>query len=210
MREKKIDKRKIQGAQTKSKLYEIAKRLFAQRGFSDVSIENITDEAGITKGAFYVHFASKDALIALLIADYVSQADTVYKAFADSLPDDMPCASALLALADKIAHTLAGTLGYDSMNKVYQLLLTGDLGSQPVREYTRELYTLVYNLLEKGVRRGEIVSPLSLDTLSRHFVMALRGVTFEWCVQYPELDLTEQTAAHIQLLIDGIKTRTHT
>lgn len=209
MREKKIDLRKLQGAQTKSKLYEIAKRLFAQRSFSEVSIEDITDEAGITKGAFYVHFASKDALIALLIEDYVTRADAEYKAFADSLPGDLPCASALLALADKIADTLTNTIGYENMNKAYGLLLMGAMGSQAVREYGRELYTLVYKLLKKGALRGEIASPLPPEALSRHFVMAIRGVAFEWCVQYPDFHLKEQTQQHIRLLIDGISPRTH-
>ena len=96
MRQSKPDKRKVQGAETKRKLYGIADRLFSERGFYDVSIEDITDEAGVTKGAFYVHFASKDALISLLIEDYVSRSDTDYKAFLEGLPDDMPCASAML------------------------------------------------------------------------------------------------------------------
>ena len=50
MREKKPDKRKVHGAETKKKLYEIAKKLFSERNFSDVNVEDITDEAGITKG----------------------------------------------------------------------------------------------------------------------------------------------------------------
>lgn len=209
MRKNKVDKRKVQGAETKGKLYGIAKRLFAEHSFSEVNIEDITDEAGITKGAFYVHFASKDALIAMLIAEYVSQADMDYKAFVESLPNDMPSASALLALAGRIADTLSNTLGYENMKKIYQLLLMGAMGTEAVREYGRELYTLVYGMLQKGVLRGELASPLSLDALSRHFVMAIRGVTFEWCVQHPDLDLREQTIEHIRLLVDGIRTQAH-
>jgi AcrR family transcriptional regulator len=115
MRKNHIDKRKVQGAGTKKKLYDIAARLFKERSISDVSIEDITDEAGVTKGAFYVHFASKDALISLLIEDSVSRADTDYKAFLEGLPDDMPCASAMLALAGKIADTLSNSVGCDIM-----------------------------------------------------------------------------------------------
>ena len=68
MRAKKIDKRKVQGAETKRKLYEIAEKLFTERNITDVSIEDITDEAGISKGEFYVHYASKDELAAIIIA----------------------------------------------------------------------------------------------------------------------------------------------
>ena len=50
MREKKPSKKKLQGAETKKRLYEIAERLFVEHDFEDVSVEDITYEAGITKG----------------------------------------------------------------------------------------------------------------------------------------------------------------
>ncbi len=209
MREKKNDKRKVQGAETKKKLYEIAERLFTERNFSDVNLEDITDEAGITKGAFYVHFESKDALIAILIADYASRADTDYKAFVENLPDDMSSSSVLLALEEKIADTLSNTLGYENMKKVYQMLLTGTMGTEAVKGYGRELYALFYSILEKGIRCGEFTSSLPLEELSRHFVMAIRGVSYEWCVRYPDFDLRGQAIEHCRLLLEGICSHTN-
>ncbi|WP_324824834.1 TetR/AcrR family transcriptional regulator [Sinanaerobacter sp. ZZT-01] len=205
MREKKLDKRKAQGAETKKKLYEIAERLFTESNFSDVNVEDITDEAGITKGAFYVHFESKDALIAILIADHAARADVHYKTFLESLPDDMPSSLVLLALAERIADTLANTFGCKNMTKIYQMLLSGTAGTEAVKGYGRELYALVYSILEKGLRSGEFTSSLPPETLSRHFVMAIRGVSYEWCVRYPDFDLREQAMEHIRLLIEGIQ-----
>ena len=205
MREKKPDKRKVQGAETKKKLYEIAERLFSERNFSEVNIEDITDEAGITKGAFYVHFESKDALIAALIADHTAQADTNYKTFLETLPEDTPASEILLSLTKKIADELAHTFGCGNMKKVYQILLMGTVETEAIKGYGRELYTLFYEVLEKGIRRGEFKSSLPLDELSKHFVMALRGVSYEWCVRYPDFDLREQTTRHIRLLIEGIQ-----
>ncbi len=204
MREKKLDKRKAQGAETKKRLYEIAERLFTERHFSDVNVEDITDEAGITKGAFYVHFESKDALIAVLIADHAAKTDSDYKTFLESLPDDMPASDLLLALTQKISETLLNTIGYENMKKVYQMLLAGTVDTEAVKGYSRELYTLFYGVLEKGVRRGELISSLPLEEISRHFVMAIRGVSYEWCVRYPDFDLREQAMEHIRLLIEGI------
>lgn len=205
MREKKLDKRKAQGAETKKKLYEIATRLFMEHNLSEVSIEDITDEAGITKGAFYVHFESKDALIAILFADYAARIDTGYKTFLESLPDEMPSVSVLLALTEKIADTISDTLGCENMKKLYQLLLSGTLGTEAVKGYGRELYALYYDVLKKGIHRGELVSSLSVEELSRHFVLALRGVSYEWCARYPDFDLKEQAVAHTRILIEGIQ-----
>lgn len=206
MREKKPDKRKVQGAETKKKLYEIAERLFTERNFSDVNVEDITDEAGITKGAFYVHFESKDALVAILIADHAACADANYKTFVETLPNDMPASEVLLALTQKIADELMDTIGCENMKKVYQMLLSGTAGTEAVKGYGRELYALVYNILEKGLFSGEFISSLPAEALSRHFVMAIRGVSYEWCVRHPDFDLREQVVEHIRLLIEGIQT----
>lgn len=206
MRVKKPDKRKVQGAETKKKLYEIAEKLFSEHDFSSISVEDITDAAGITKGAFYVHFESKDALIALLIADYAARADTDYRSFLDTVAVDQPASSVLLALSEKIADTLMNTIGYENMNKVYQMLLTRTVDTAAVKGYGRELYHLFFDIFEKGIRCGEFKDTLAADMLAQHFVMAIRGVSYEWCVRHPDFDLKEQVMEHCRLLIDGIKT----
>jgi len=204
MKQKKPDKRKLQGAETKRKLYAIAEKLLFERNFNEVSIEDITSEAGITKGAFYVHFASKDALMAQLIADHAVQVDTNYQAFLDTLPEDWPVSQVLLALAEKIAEIIADTIGCKNLKAVYQLMLAGTVDVESVKGYTRSLYTMCCRVLEKGILRGEIDSPLSAEELTRHFVMSIRGVCYEWCVRYPDFDLKAQVREHIQMLLQGI------
>lgn len=47
--------------------------LFAQNGFESTSVQQITDYCGISKGAFYLSFKSKDELIIALIDHFMSQ-----------------------------------------------------------------------------------------------------------------------------------------
>lgn len=72
-----------------------------------------------------MHFESKDALIALLIADYAARADTDYKIFLQTLPADMPAPEVVVALIKRIADVLEGTIGCENMKKIYQMLLAG-------------------------------------------------------------------------------------
>ena len=53
----------------KQLIIENAIQLFAEQGFEATSIQQITDKCGISKGAFYLSFKSKDELIFSLI-DY--------------------------------------------------------------------------------------------------------------------------------------------
>jgi AcrR family transcriptional regulator len=49
-------------AQTRARIIEKARVMFNRRGFEQVSIDDIMREAGLTRGGFYNHFASKDEL----------------------------------------------------------------------------------------------------------------------------------------------------
>jgi len=144
------------------------------------------------------------ALIAILIADHAARVDTDYKTFLETLPDDMPISEVLLALTKKIADELVDTIGCENMKKVYQMLLAGTVGTEAVKGYGRELYSLFHSVLEKGIQRGELKSALSPESLSQHFVMAIRGVSYEWCVRHPAFDLKEQVVDHCLLLLEGI------
>ncbi|MGE7781596.1 TetR/AcrR family transcriptional regulator [Peribacillus sp. NPDC097264] len=64
-------------------IMETAIELFAKQGFNATSVQQITDHCGISKGAFYLSFKSKDELIIALV-DYfmiqlVSDIDHVVK-----------------------------------------------------------------------------------------------------------------------------------
>jgi AcrR family transcriptional regulator len=49
-------------ARTRGALIDAARALFAERGYAGAGREEIVERAGVTRGAMYHHFASKDAL----------------------------------------------------------------------------------------------------------------------------------------------------
>lgn len=49
---------------TREKILESARRLFNEKGFSEVSIDEVMENAGLTRGGFYRHFREKDELYA--------------------------------------------------------------------------------------------------------------------------------------------------
>lgn len=48
---------------TRERILEVASRLFRQHGIAAVGLAKIMAEAGLTVGAFYTHFKSKEALV---------------------------------------------------------------------------------------------------------------------------------------------------
>jgi AcrR family transcriptional regulator len=58
---------------TRQHLFEAAAEVFAAEGIGAASVAAITAAAGLTRGAFYSNFDSKDDLITAMLADHVEQ-----------------------------------------------------------------------------------------------------------------------------------------
>src|SRR3981081_155070 len=62
-----------------TRLLDAAARLFARFGFDKTSIDEIAREAGVSKGAVYLHWPSKDALFeATLVREWLRFIDDVH------------------------------------------------------------------------------------------------------------------------------------
>jgi TetR/AcrR family transcriptional repressor of nem operon len=68
-----------QVAEHRTKIVAAAARLFRLRGFDDVTVAEVMQEAGLTHGAFYGYFPSKEALIAEAVAQALPAAPHLAK-----------------------------------------------------------------------------------------------------------------------------------
>lgn len=59
-------------AQTRERLLEAARRMFARGGFGGASVDLISAEAGYSKGAFYGHFETKEAIFLELLSRHMA------------------------------------------------------------------------------------------------------------------------------------------
>lgn len=60
----------MSGASTKTKLLDAGCRLMLAQGFTATSVDDVCVEAGVTKGGFFHHFASKKEFAAAVLAHY--------------------------------------------------------------------------------------------------------------------------------------------
>ncbi len=68
-----VTQRSRMKAERRSRIVRAASRLFAERGFRAVSMEELAAEAGVSGPAVYRHFASKEAMLAHLLIDVSEQ-----------------------------------------------------------------------------------------------------------------------------------------
>ena len=64
--------RSARRAATRARLLDAAARVCAARGFAGTTLDDVAREAGLTKGAVYGHFGSKDNLLVALMEEYLA------------------------------------------------------------------------------------------------------------------------------------------
>jgi AcrR family transcriptional regulator len=62
----------------KIQLLRAAEEVFAEKGFAGAKIEDITKLAGLSKGAFYLHFDSKDAVLKHLVESFLARCGSFF------------------------------------------------------------------------------------------------------------------------------------
>ncbi len=65
--------------QTHELILKSAMKNFGEAGFRNASIRNICKEAGVTNGAFYAHFDSKDDLFSALVSEKLQMFNETYQ-----------------------------------------------------------------------------------------------------------------------------------
>ena len=61
-----MGKRQIAAQETRRRIMAAAEKLIGEKGFEDVGVSDITDEAGVAKGSFYTYFKRKEDVVAAI------------------------------------------------------------------------------------------------------------------------------------------------
>ncbi|MBL9046719.1 MAG: TetR/AcrR family transcriptional regulator [Tabrizicola sp.] len=117
--------------EARARLIEAARSLVRHKGYAATSVDELCAAAGVTKGAFFHHFASKEALGVALVEDWTVMTGAMFAAHPyNDLPDPLERVLGYLALRREILgqpipefSCVAGT----SVQETYQT-------SPPIRE----------------------------------------------------------------------------
>jgi AcrR family transcriptional regulator len=158
-------KRQEQRERTRLSLLAAAETVFAQRGIQSASLDEVAAEAGLTKGAVYSNFASKEDLVLAVMRHRLHQeADTQ----AGHLTYTSSPAQLVADFGDYWASTMRSGQ-QDSYHRVVLELLVHALRHPTVRE---ELITLLFPPLD-GKRHPLAPPGSTLATLPPQHVDAI-------------------------------------
>jgi AcrR family transcriptional regulator len=104
--------RKERQAHTRSCLMKSAAKVFARRGLHRASIDEVAQDAGFTKGAFYANFKSKEELfLAMLDERFAERLRDIESAIASGAAPEAQARQARLGLDGHVLQSL-GLVGH--------------------------------------------------------------------------------------------------
>ncbi len=70
--------------ETRATLLATARRVFSETGYADTSMDDLTAQAGLTRGALYHHFGDKKGLLAAVVGQIDAEMDARLRAISDA------------------------------------------------------------------------------------------------------------------------------
>jgi AcrR family transcriptional regulator len=157
---------RLEVEERRRQLIQVGGQLFAHRSFDDISIDEIAQAAGISKGLLYHYFPSKRDFYVELIR--TAGEELLSATAGEAAGSDDPVSAGLDAWLDYIEQHERG----------YIMLMQGGIGSDP------EVRAIVDDTRERFIRRilggdGHTGSP-ALRLAVRGWIGFVEGATLDW------------------------------
>lgn len=195
------DRRQRRSAELRERLFRAALDLFAKKGFTETTVEDITNAADVGKGTFFNYFPSKDHI---LLAFGEMQLEKLHASVEEARQSNEPMPVFLRTLRARMTEE-------PSRNPaIVRTILQAHLSSLPVREAMARNHTrahaLITQLIQLGQGRGEIRKDLSASELAYVFRQTVFGTLLLWSI-FGDSTLPERIDAAFNVLWSGLAPR---
>jgi len=196
-----MGRRQRHSAEIRERLFRAALKLFAERGFSETSVEDITEAADVGKGTFFNYFPSKDHI---LLAFGEMQLAKLEEAVSKARAINEPMPQFLRALGVRMTQEPTRNPA------IIRALLQAYLSTTPVREamvdLQRRVHALHTQMIDLGQERGEIRNDLPAAEIANVFRQTIFGTLLIWSL-YGDATLHARIEAAFNLLWSGLAPR---
>lgn len=188
-----------------AQIIEAAVTAFARLGFDKTRMDDIAQEAGLSKGTLYLYFNSKDEIITAVLDQFLSEemAD-----FAAHLADPLPVSEKLRGLVlQMMADTEAMMSQYLSVwLEFYAVASREGVLRTKMQQFMQQFVSLFAALLQEGVDKGEF-RPVAVQDVALVMMAQLEGFLLLWAVDPAAVNLMAAAETAVDLMLHGLSNR---
>jgi AcrR family transcriptional regulator len=187
-----------------AELLEAARKVFAEKGFHEATVDEIADAAGVAKGTVYLYYRSKRAI-------YWAALERGITALHDEVKTQLARED---TLENKIRAYIAIRIGYFEKNRDFFKIYLSEFGSAfthpaQVRKDFGDLYLRQARVLEGVLREGikrKLIRRIRTDTAALAISDLTRGVITQRLLGWSKGDVQSDIRFVFDLVWRGIAT----
>ncbi len=184
---------------TKDRIMQVARSLFSTHGCESTTLDDILTASGVTKGAFYHYFKSKESLCESVLDEVVGD----YQQLAESIDDELEPIEQLRGLLRSIVELNAS--GEWVNCKLILRFSTSSFESHPnvqrrIKNFWQWQSSLYEELIEKCRQAGQINTDVDVKMQTHLLISSLAGTIMLEKAAPDQGTLAELCETVIQLL----------
>ena len=176
-----------------------------RKGYDAASVSDICGEAGVSKGAFYHHFPSKQALFLAIMQDWLRGIDT--QLFAKRMPEkNVP--QSIKDMGSTLGVIFQAASGQMPMFMEFMVQASRDKEVwkaviAPYRQYQRSFS----DLINEGKNEGSFSSDVDVEEAAWVLISLAVGILLQGIVDPGAADWERVTNKGVQMILDGLQQR---
>lgn len=198
MKNAKYTSRELKAKKTKEKLFDIAIGLIKEKGYNRVSINEICKGAGVTKGAFYHHYNTKEEILIQLYKDV----DDYYQV---RVLDELENKGILDKIKLFIKHHVycAEGIGVDIVKEIFKGQT--NILNQFITLEDRPFYQILIDVIKEGQREKILRQDIPPKDLCNYIIVFSRGLIQDWYMKDGAYDINEKSEKYLDIFINSLR-----
>jgi AcrR family transcriptional regulator len=167
-----MGKRQIAALETRRRIIAAAEKLIREKGFENVGVSDITDEAGVAKGSFYTYFRRKEDIVCEIAQNKFVSVEERAKTEGD--------------VCGQISSFLTESMKYivdTGLNICQQWVRNvAEPEDEPGKDKLAYDTGVIRAAFASAVERGELISDTPVDELADTVAAEYYGAVFVWAI----------------------------
>jgi len=185
---------------TRRRIMAYAGRVFAERGFRKVSVEELCAGMAISKRTFYAYFADRDELVtAIMFELFAPLRESIF----ENLASDQPVGAILRTHFELLINQFFQRVSLQFMTDIQNLM--PDLWNT-IDTFRRQIAVVITALLQRGQREGSVRADIDPEVFGRVFQGILQSFANPNLVASLGLSLPQVATTFQQIVMGGLLT----
>ncbi len=190
--------------ETRGLILQAARRCFAEHGYDATGVAEICESAGISKGAFYYHFESKQAVFLAILADWLGDLE---RALIPITATSLPVPDLFVLLMRAARDALQSNLEQMPLILEFWTQSSRDTTAQQASLATyRHYHEFMVGLIQRGIAEGSFAS-MDAEAGAQVVLSLASGLLFQGLLDPHGADWGRVAENSIQILLNGLRRR---